>query len=302
MADIVCWAGQGFIERSRRWISWQHQKVLLAITRCRTAALGGHRDRCSACGHTTAISYNSCRNRHCPRCQVNARLRWLQAREQELLATRYVHLVFTLPRELAPLALQNKRVVYTCSSRPAPPPCSRSSHDSTCLRHRYRQDSLSSNRPEQGRPNRRQEALHAEATHHPYGKHACLFDWHGGLSRCPLPGTRSQNTGARSKAHACRVRSALRQIEQERLVDAEAIAEAVQRPTMRFVPIKSEAQLDLQALHRVRDRWMGRRTAVINQIRGFLLEHGITVAVGPAHIKRRIPSIWRTLTTCYRCA
>jgi transposase len=55
-------------------------------------------------------------------------------------------------------------------------------------------------------------------------------------------------------------------------IDAEAIAEAVQRPTMRFVPIKSEAQLDLQALHRVRDRWMGRRTAVINQIRGFLRE------------------------------
>ena len=74
-------------------------------------------------------------------------------------------------------------------------------------------------------------------------------------------------------------------------VNAEAIAEAVQRPTMRFVPIKSEAQLDLQALHRVRDRWMGRRTAVINQIRGFLLEHGITIAVGPAHLKRQIPSI-----------
>jgi len=74
-------------------------------------------------------------------------------------------------------------------------------------------------------------------------------------------------------------------------VDAEAIAEAVQRPTMRFVPIKCEAQLDLQALHRVRDRWMGRRTAVINQIRGFLLEHGITIAVGPAHLKRQIPSI-----------
>jgi Putative transposase/Transposase zinc-binding domain len=112
MADIVRCAGPSFVERSRRWISWQHQKVLLAITRCRTAALGGHRDRCSACGHTTAISYNSCRNRHCPRCQANARLRWLQAREQELLPTRYVHLIFTLPSELAPLALQNKRVVY----------------------------------------------------------------------------------------------------------------------------------------------------------------------------------------------
>jgi len=112
MADIVGYAGQGFIERSRRWITWQHQKVLLAITRCRTAALGGHRDRCSACGHTTAISFNSCRNRHCPRCQANARVRWLQAREKELLPTRYVHLVFTLPRELSPLTLQNKHVIY----------------------------------------------------------------------------------------------------------------------------------------------------------------------------------------------
>jgi len=74
-------------------------------------------------------------------------------------------------------------------------------------------------------------------------------------------------------------------------VDAEAIAEAVQRPTMRFVPVKNEAQLDLQALHRVRDRWIGRKTAVINQLRGFLLEHGITVRVGPAHLQRQIPSI-----------
>ena len=100
------------MEHSRRWINWQHQKVLLAIARCRTAALGGHRDRCTGCGHTTRISYNSCRNRHCPRCQGNARRRWLQARERELLPTRYVHAVFTLPRELAPLALQNKRLIY----------------------------------------------------------------------------------------------------------------------------------------------------------------------------------------------
>ena len=113
MADIVRYAGQGFIERSRRWINGQHEKVLTAIMRCRTAALGGHRDRCTGCGHTTAISYNSCRNRHCPRCQGNARRRWLQARERELLPTRYVHAVFTLPRELAPLALQNKRLIYT---------------------------------------------------------------------------------------------------------------------------------------------------------------------------------------------
>ncbi len=111
MADIVRYAGQGFIERSRRWINGQHEKVLTAITRCRTAALGGHRDRCSGCGHCT-ISYNSCRNRHCPKCQGSARICWLQQRERELLPTRYVHAVFTLPRELAPLALQNKRLIY----------------------------------------------------------------------------------------------------------------------------------------------------------------------------------------------
>ena len=111
MADIVRYAGQGFVERSRRWINGQHEKVLAAIARCRTAALGGHRDQCSGCGHT-AISYNSCRNRHCPKCQGNARVRWLEQRERELLPTRYVHAVFTMPRELAPLALQNKQVIY----------------------------------------------------------------------------------------------------------------------------------------------------------------------------------------------
>ena len=126
MADIVRCAGQAFVEHSRRWINWQHRKVLLAILRCRTAALGGHRDRCTGCGHTTRISYNSCRNRHCPRCQGNARLRWLQARERELLPTRYVHAVFTLPRELAPLALQNKRLIYNLLFQPAPRPCLRS--------------------------------------------------------------------------------------------------------------------------------------------------------------------------------
>jgi Putative transposase/Transposase zinc-binding domain len=112
MADIVRYAGPGFRERSHRWINGQHLKVLDAIARCRTAALGGHRDQCTDCGHT-AISYNSCRNRHCPRCQGNARLRWLQQRERELLPTSYVHAVFTLPRELAPLALQNKRILYS---------------------------------------------------------------------------------------------------------------------------------------------------------------------------------------------
>jgi len=112
VADIIRSAGESFLEKSKRWITWQHRKVLLAILRCRSAALGGHRDRCSDCGHVVAISYNSCGNRHCPKCQGNARLRWLAAREGELLPTRYVHAVFTLPRELAPVALQNKRVIF----------------------------------------------------------------------------------------------------------------------------------------------------------------------------------------------
>src|SRR5271156_5064465 len=111
VADLVRSAGDAFIEGSHKWITWKHVKVLLAIARCRTAALGGHLDECTRCGHR-AISYNSCRNRHCPKCQANARARWLQARRQELLPTRYVHVVFTLPHELAPLALQNKKVVY----------------------------------------------------------------------------------------------------------------------------------------------------------------------------------------------
>src|SRR6202163_4890418 len=113
VADLVRAAGRAFIERSRRWITWQHLKVLRAIARCRTAALGGHLDECADCGYRPAISYNSCRNRHCPKCQANARDRWLEARGKELLPTRYVHVVFTLPRHLSPLALQNKREIYS---------------------------------------------------------------------------------------------------------------------------------------------------------------------------------------------
>ena len=111
MADVIRTAGPSFFDRSHRWITWRHLKVLEAIERCRTAALGGHRDQCSRCGYS-AISYNSCRNRHCPKCQGHARHRWLEARRQELLPTPYVHVVFTLPRELAPLVLQNKKVIY----------------------------------------------------------------------------------------------------------------------------------------------------------------------------------------------
>ncbi len=112
VADLIRTAGAAFIERNRKWISWKHVKVLLAIARCRTAALGGHLDQCTRCGHRATISYNSCRNRHCPKCQTAARERWISARQRELLPARYVHVVFTLPHRLAPLALQNKKVIY----------------------------------------------------------------------------------------------------------------------------------------------------------------------------------------------
>ena len=104
VADLVRAAGEAFIERNRQWIRWKHVKVLLAIARCRTAALGGHIDECTRCGHR-AISYNSCRNRHCPKCQAGARERWIAARQKELLPTRYLHVVFTLPRGIRRLCL-----------------------------------------------------------------------------------------------------------------------------------------------------------------------------------------------------
>src|SRR6202162_6229171 len=112
VADLIRAAGAGFLQRSRQGIGWKHVKVLLAIARCRTAALGGHVDQCTSCGHRATISYNSCRNRHCPKCQTAARDRWIAARQKELLPTRYVHVVFTLPASLAPLTLQNKKFIY----------------------------------------------------------------------------------------------------------------------------------------------------------------------------------------------
>jgi hypothetical protein len=111
VADIVRAHGKSFIERNRSWLTWLHVRVLFAIENCRTAALGGHLDRCCQCGHE-AISFNSCRSRHCPKCQTNARDKWLAERGKELLPVKYVHVVFTIPHELSWLALQNKKVVY----------------------------------------------------------------------------------------------------------------------------------------------------------------------------------------------
>src|SRR5216684_2049029 len=111
VADIVRRTGSRFWQQQQSHLAWPHRKVLDAIVRCRTAALGGHRDQCVRCGHQ-AISYNSCRNRHCPRCQGNARSRWLAERRAELLPVSYFHIVFTLPHELSALVLQNKRLLY----------------------------------------------------------------------------------------------------------------------------------------------------------------------------------------------
>jgi hypothetical protein len=111
VADVIHAAAKTFSGNRPRWFTWLHLKVLTAILLCRTSALGGHMDECSRCGRR-AISFNSCRNRHCPKCQANARDRWLEARRRDLLPVPYVHVVFTLPQPLGPLALQNKADIY----------------------------------------------------------------------------------------------------------------------------------------------------------------------------------------------
>ena len=111
VADIIRVAGDSFIEKNQAHLAWPQLKVLRAIRNCRTAALGGRLDRCSRCCHQ-AISYNSCRNRHCPKCQTNAREQWLAKRTEDLLEVPYFHVVFTLPHDLSALALQNKKAFY----------------------------------------------------------------------------------------------------------------------------------------------------------------------------------------------
>lgn len=111
VADILRSHGNRFLERYRSSFDFQQLKAFRAIQRCRTAALGGHRDACPSCGYQ-AISYNSCRNRHCPKCQAQARERWLAAREGDLLDTGYFHVVFTVPHALNVLALENPRLFY----------------------------------------------------------------------------------------------------------------------------------------------------------------------------------------------
>jgi Putative transposase/Transposase zinc-binding domain len=113
VADIFRGRGAAWREANRGHVSLGQLKVMSAIENCRTAALGGHVARCqnAACGHES-IAYNSCMNRHCPKCQGAAAREWLAAREAELLPVSYFHQVFTLPAQIADIAYQNKAVIY----------------------------------------------------------------------------------------------------------------------------------------------------------------------------------------------
>jgi hypothetical protein len=111
VADILRRYGSQYRRQHAESLSHAQRRVMGAIERCRTVALGGHLERCDSCGHIRP-AYNSCRNRHCPKCQSLARARWLEDRQAELLPVGYFHLVFTLPQEIAAIAYQNKDVVY----------------------------------------------------------------------------------------------------------------------------------------------------------------------------------------------
>jgi hypothetical protein len=118
VADIVRGAGARYREKYATTLSRNQRRVLSAIEQCRTAALGGHVEACDQCNHQR-IAYNSCRNRHCMKCQSLAKAQWLADRQADLLPVPYFHVVFTLPHELAPIAYHNQRVVYALLFRAA---------------------------------------------------------------------------------------------------------------------------------------------------------------------------------------
>jgi Putative transposase/Transposase zinc-binding domain len=118
VADIFHRHGADWRRANAGHVSLEQLQVMAAIEQCRSAALGGHVERCEDCGHSR-IAYNSCRNRHCPKCQGAAAQDWLAAREADLLPVGYFHVVFTLPAEIAPIAYQNKAVVYDLLFRTA---------------------------------------------------------------------------------------------------------------------------------------------------------------------------------------
>jgi hypothetical protein len=111
VADILRRHGEAYLRDHAGHVGRTERRVMSAITACRTAALGGHIEACDDCG-ATRIAYNSCRNRHCPKCQGAARAQWLADRQAELLPVPYFHLVFTMPVPIAAIAFQNKGAVY----------------------------------------------------------------------------------------------------------------------------------------------------------------------------------------------
>src|SRR5437660_6870095 len=111
VADIFRRHGAAWRTANKAHLSLGQLRVMSAIEACRTAALGGHVERCEECAHTR-IAYNSCRNRHCPKCQGRIAAEWLAAREAELLPVPYFHVVFTLPAAIGAVAYQNKAKVY----------------------------------------------------------------------------------------------------------------------------------------------------------------------------------------------
>jgi putative transposase/transposase-like zinc-binding protein len=111
VAEVFRQHGDVFLERYGDVLSSEQRRALKDIAVCRTAALGGHVEACDQCGHQR-IAYNSCRNRHCPKCQATSAAQWMEEREADLLPVEYFHVVFTLPSALGPIALQNQREVY----------------------------------------------------------------------------------------------------------------------------------------------------------------------------------------------
>ena len=111
VADVFRRYGQAYRDKHGASMSIAQRRVMTAIEVCRTAALGGHLERCDQCGHERNC-FNSCRDRHCPKCQSLARAQWIEDRQAELLEVPYYHVVFTIPEEIAAIAYQNKKVVY----------------------------------------------------------------------------------------------------------------------------------------------------------------------------------------------
>jgi hypothetical protein len=111
VADVIRAHADEFLDAYGETTSPEQRRVLIDLSRCRTAALGGHVEECDRCGHQQ-IAYNSCRNRHCPKCQATEAARWVEDQAADLLPVEYFHVVFTLPAAIAPIALQNPRVVY----------------------------------------------------------------------------------------------------------------------------------------------------------------------------------------------